>query len=161
VKVKNMKDDRFLLLRALEIAIDGIKKGGGPFGAVVTRNGEIVAEEYNKVVMTNDPTAHAEIMAIRKASKKIGSYDLSDCKLYVSCEPCPMCLGAIYWAGIKSVIYAADRKDAAKAGFNDDFFYNEITLVSGEKKVLLSRLPDVDGKEVFRRWGNYDNKIPY
>ena len=114
-----METDKLFLLRAIEIAGKGIDKGGGPFGAVISNDGIIIAEAYNSVVLNNDPTAHAEILAIRKASATLKSHNLGECTLYSSCEPCPMCLGAIYWAGIKKVVYACDRVDAESAGFSD------------------------------------------
>lgn len=156
-----MKNEKELLLRALDIAIEGINKGGGPFGAVITKNGEIIAEAYNEVVYTNDPTAHAEILAIRKAGELLGSHDLGDCTLYASCEPCPMCLGAIYWAGIKRVYYAADREDAARAGFGDDFFYEELKKDPDERVISFCKIPEVDGNEVFRIWESYEKRIFY
>jgi tRNA(Arg) A34 adenosine deaminase TadA len=156
-----MVNDKKLLIRALDVAMAGIQKGGGPFGAVITRNGEIIAEGFNEVVTTKDPTAHAEIVTIRKACKTAGSHDLSDCTLYASCEPCPMCLGAIYWSGIKRIFYASDRKDAARAGFGDDFFYEEILKTPDQRKISFCQLPEVNGSEVFKMWDRYENKIPY
>src|SRR5450759_1011222 len=123
-----MENDKLFLLRAINIAAAGIKNGGGPFGAVITKEGKIISEAINNVVLTNDPTAHAEILAIRKAASVLKSHDLNKCTLYTSCEPCPMCLGAIYWAGIKKVVYACDRIDAERAGFSDNFIYEEISL---------------------------------
>jgi guanine deaminase len=156
-----MKRDKDFLIRAVKLAEDGIEKGGGPFGAVVVRNGEIISEATNDVVLSNDPTAHAEITAIRKAAKMLGSHDLSDCKLYSSCEPCPMCLGAIYWSGIKTVFFAADRKDAASAGFSDKYIYDEISLSPEDRHIIFQKLAEVDGTEVFRIWNRFENKIPY
>lgn len=161
MKKKKKKSDRELLLRAVEIAAEGIHKGGGPFGAVVERDGEIISEAFNEVVNNGDPTAHAEILAIRRACEKTGSHTLSDCTLYASCEPCPMCLGAIYWAGIKSVIYAADRTDAEKAGFSDKVIYEEILKEPVKRNVKFSKIPDVNGKETFRIWISYEDRIPY
>jgi tRNA(Arg) A34 adenosine deaminase TadA len=157
----NMDDDKNFLIRAVTLAADGIQKGGGPFGAVITKNGQVMAEAYNKVVILKDPTAHAEILAIRQASQKIGSHDLSDCTLYTSCEPCPMCLGAIYWAGIKKVFYAANRKDAANAGFSDEYIYDEIELIPEQRKIIFNHLPEIDGQKVFQIWDLYENKNPY
>jgi len=161
MKKEEKKSDRELLRRAVEIAIEGIHKGGGPFGAVVTRDGEIISEAYNEVVYISDPTAHAEILAIRKACEQTGSHILQDCTLYASCEPCPMCLGAIYWAGIKKVIYAADRLDADKAGFGDKFFYEEMLKDPEKRNLKFRRISGIDGKEAFRIWISYENKIPY
>ena len=159
-KIKK-KSDGELLSRAVEIAAGAIKKGGGPFGAVITRDGEIISEAYNEVVYLSDPTAHAEILAIRKACEQTGSHILGDCTLYASCEPCPMCLGAIYWSGIKKVFYAANRDDAEKAGFGDKFIYAEMLLDPEKRLIKFHRLKGIDGKEPFMIWNSYENKIPY
>jgi guanine deaminase len=149
------------LNRAIKIAEDGIKKGGGPFGAVIVLNGEIISEANNRVVISNDPTAHAEILAIRQASKVLDTHILADCILYASCEPCPMCLGAIHWSGIKTVFFAADRRDAEAAGFSDKLIYDEICLSPEKRQIVFKQLSDVDGIEVFRIWDKFENKIPY
>ena len=156
-----MHDDRAFLKKAIELAAEGIENGGGPFGAVITRDDEIIAEAGNRVVLLNDPTAHAEITAIRQASEVLSTFNLSDCTLYTSCEPCPMCLGAIYWAGIKKVVYSSNRDDAAKAGFNDRFIYDEILLDPAKRKITFFHLKDKKVDEVFRKWEQYENKIPY
>lgn len=153
--------DKQLLIRALDIAMAGIPKGGGPFGAVVAINGKILSEAYNEVVISNDPTSHAEILAIRRACKLIGSHTLSGCTLYTSCEPCPMCLGAIYWSGISRIFYASDRNDAAKAGFSDDIFYREVKKEPDKRQVLFRRIDEVDGTGVFKAWEDFENKIIY
>ena len=156
-----MGNDKIFLRRAVEIAVNGIHNGGGPFGAVIIRNGKIISEAFNRVVLTNDPTAHAEILAIREAASVLKSHDLNECTLYTSCEPCPMCLGAIYWAGIKKVVYACDRNDAEGAGFSDKLIYEEIMLDPADRKISFSRMTDSGGKEVFREWDKLENKIPY
>ena len=156
-----MMGNKDFLVRAIQLAQEGIKKGGGPFGAVVVRNGEIISEATNRVVYSNGPTAHAEILAIRQASKILGTHSLGDCILYTSCEPCPMCLGAIYWSGIKTVFFAADRKDAAAAGFSDEYIYDEINLSPEKRHIKFKRIPDINGIEVFRMWDQFENKIPY
>jgi guanine deaminase len=156
-----MMDDRVLLLRAVELAGNSIRNGGGPFGAVIARNGEILSEASNRVVLNADPTAHAEILAIRLAASELGNHDLSDCTLYTSCEPCPMCLGAIYWAGIKKVVYASDRTDAERAGFSDKLIYDEIMLDPSCRKIAFIRIRDTGSDEVFREWEKTGNKIPY
>ncbi len=153
--------DKDFLERAIKIAYEGIEKGTGPFGAVVVQNGEVISESTNKVVESHDPTAHAEVLAIREAAQKSGTHDLHDCILYSSCEPCPMCLGAIYWSGIKEVYFAADRKDAANAGFNDEFIYDEITLLPEKRNVSFKRIKGVDGREVFKKWERFENKVQY
>lgn len=154
-------EDRSLLLRAIQIAGEGIVNGGGPFGAVVAKEGKIISEETNRVVLDSDPTAHAEVAAIRKASSILKSHDLQGCTLYCSCEPCPMCFGAIYWAGIKKVVYACDRHDAADAGFSDKDIYDEIVLEPSERRIKFVRFEQVEGEEVFKKWERHENKIPY
>jgi guanine deaminase len=156
-----MEDDTLLLQRAIQIAEEAIIKGGGPFGAVIAKEGKILSEAGNRVVLNYDPTAHAEVLAIREASSVLGSHDLHDCTLYCSCEPCPMCLGAIYWAGIKKVVYASDRNDAADAGFSDKDIYNEILLEPPARKIRFKRLELDAGDEVFRKWKSHDTKIQY
>jgi tRNA(Arg) A34 adenosine deaminase TadA len=156
-----MNDDRSLLQRAIKLAEEGISKGHGPFGAVIALDGEIIAEASNSVVKSGDPTAHAEILAIREAASFLRTHDLSSCVLYTSCEPCPMCLGAIYWSGIRKVVYAADRHDAEKSGFSDKFIYDELMLDPGSRKIEFVRLPDEGGEKVFREWDNFENKVPY
>jgi guanine deaminase len=154
-------DDRILLERAVRIAEEGIRKGCGPFGALVTKNGEIIGEAVNMVVLHGDPTAHAEVLAIRKTSEILGTHDLSECTLYSSCEPCPMCLGAIYWAGIKKVVYASDRYEASASGFSDDLIYNELALDPADRKIKFIHYDDAGGEKVFRSWDEFENKVPY
>jgi guanine deaminase len=156
-----MTDDSEFLLRAVELAGNGVNCGGGPFGAVIARNGVIISEAFNRVVLNSDPTAHAEILAIRQAASESGSHDLGECTLYTSCEPCPMCLGAIYWAGIKKVVYACDRIDAENAGFSDKLIYDEILLDPSVRKIAFIRLNVSEGNEVFREWERMDSKIRY
>jgi guanine deaminase len=156
-----MENDKSFLIRAIEIASRGISDGGGPFGAVVVKSNKIIAESCNRVVLNNDPTAHAEILAIRQASLVLKSHELNDCTLYSSCEPCPMCLGAIYWSGIPRVVYSCDRTDAEIAGFSDKLIYKEIMLDPSERKISFIRLTDCGGKEVFRKWDELENKIRY
>jgi len=156
-----MKIDKSFLLRAVEVASKGIDTGGGPFGAVISRDGKIISEANNRVVLNGDPTAHAEILAIRQASSLLKTYDLGDCTLYSSCEPCPMCMGAIYWAGIKKVVYACDRIDAEEAGFSDKLIYDEILLEPGMRKVPFIRLTVPEGKDVFRKWDESETKVRY
>jgi len=156
-----MEEEKKFLVRAVELALKGIKSEGGPFGAVITMDGKIISEAYNKVVLSNDPTAHAEVLAIRQAASVIKSHVLDKCTLYTSCEPCPMCLGAIYWAGIRKVVYACDRNDAEAAGFSDSLIYEEIALSPGNRKISFTRIDDAGGREVFRSWDNLENKIPY
>ena len=156
-----MENDKLFLLRSIEIASNGIEAGGGPFGAVIVKDDKIISEAFNRVVLNSDPTAHAEILAIRQASSILHSHELNECTLYSSCEPCPMCLGAIYWSGIKKVVYACDRTDAEMAGFSDKLIYNEIMLDPSLRKILFIRLTDLGGKEVFRKWDALESKIAY
>ena len=156
-----MEKDRIFLAKAIEIATNGISDGGGPFGAVIVKDNKIISEACNRVVLNNDPTAHAEILAIRQASLVLKSYELNDCTLYTSCEPCPMCLGAIYWSGINKVVYSCDRADAEGAGFSDKLIYNEIMLDPSKRKISFIRLSDSGGEEVFKKWDKLENKITY
>ena len=154
-------EDRKYLEMAIEIAMRNIDTGGGPFGSVVVRNGEVISGSGNTVVSDSDPTAHAEVSAIRKAAAALGSFDLSDCTIYASCEPCPMCLGAIYWAGIRRVVYASDRYSAASAGFSDEMIYREIILSNEDRSIKMDHGMSVEGEAVFEKWDKYPGKIPY
>jgi tRNA(Arg) A34 adenosine deaminase TadA len=156
-----MENDKIFLRRAINIALEGIKVGGGPFGAVLVKDNKIISEAFNRVILNNDATSHAEILAIRMASSVLQSHDLHECTLYSSCEPCPMCLGAIYWSGIIKVVYSSDRIDAEAAGFSDKLIYNEINLEPSKRKILFVRMSDSKGKEVFRKWDGQENKITY
>jgi tRNA(Arg) A34 adenosine deaminase TadA len=159
--LKSMSDDKKFLREAIEIAANGIKNGGGPFGAVISKDGDIIAESNNKVVLNIDPTAHAEILAIREAAGLLKTHDLGGCVLYASCEPCPMCLGAIYWSGIKRVVYASGRSDAAIAGFDDELIYNEISLDPSKRQITFVQIKDNEAEAVFRKWVQYDGKTTY
>lgn len=156
-----MSGDQKFLRKAIKIASAGIYNGSGPFGAVITKKGKVIAQSDNRVILNTDPTAHAEIMAIREASATLGSHDLSGCVLYSSCEPCPMCLGAIYWSGIGKVVYASERTDAAAAGFNDKYIYDEISLDPSGRHIDFQKLEDTEAKEVFMRWNDYEGKVRY
>lgn len=146
---------------AVDIAMGNIKTGGGPFGAVIACGGDIIATAGNRVTAVKDPTAHAEILAIRLAASRLGTHELSGCTLYTSCEPCPMCLGAVYWAGIERVVYSSNRFDAAEAGFSDELIYNEIALPPGDRTISFIHRPVDNGTQVFREWKDYPGKIPY
>lgn len=150
-----------LMQRAIELSIYSVRNGGGPFGAVIAREGEIIAEGSNGVTIYNDPTAHAEVTAIRKACEKLGTFDLTGCEIYTSCEPCPMCLGAIYWAHLDKIYYANDRKDAADIGFDDDFIYQEIEVKPQYRKKPSEILMREEGLEAFRIWNKKTDKIEY
>ena len=150
------------MARAIELAIESVESGhGGPFGSVVVRDGEIVGEGGNRVTSTNDPTAHAEVLAIRQACAKLGVFELKDCELYTSCEPCPMCLGAIYWARPERVYYAATAGDAAAAGFDDSFIYEELKVRQGERKIPFESILRAEGAEPFREWTRKGDRIKY
>jgi len=146
---------------AIDAANENIENGGGPFWALVVRDGKIVGKGGNQVTNNNDPTAHAEIMAIRDASKNLQNYNLSDCVLYTTCEPCPMCLGAIYWARIPHVYYGNDRKDAADIGFDDEFIYREITLPISRRSVLMQSLLSDEAIVTFKQWQAMPHKEAY
>jgi guanine deaminase len=155
-------EHRQYMARAIELARRGVEKNsGGPFGCVVVKGGEIVGEGNNRVTSTNDPTAHAEIVAIRNACNKLGSFQLEGCTIYTSCEPCPMCLGAIYWARPERVFYACDRDDAANIGFDDDFIYEELEKNNGDRKLELTSLMRDEALEVFGQWAAKPDKIEY
>ncbi len=148
--------------RAIGLAVENVEQGrGGPFGAVIARGGEIVAEAANHVTTLPDPTAHAEVLAIREAARKLGTHDLTGCTIYSSCEPCPMCLGAIYWAHLDAVYFAADRQDAAAAGFDDSFLYDEIPLPIERRSRPAIRLADPESSAPFLAWGAKAGKTPY
>lgn len=154
-------DNEQLMRRAIALSIESVNSGGGPFGAVIARNGEIVAEGSNNVTSHHDPTAHAEVSAIREACRKLETFDLSGCDIYTSCEPCPMCLGAIYWAHIDKIYYANDRRDAADIGFDDDFIYQEIALKPTERTKPSEILLREEAIEAFRQWEAKADKTEY
>ena len=149
------------MARAIALSEESVRLGGGPFGAVIARNGEIVAEAANRVTTDCDPTAHAEVSAIRKAAAALGTYDLSGCEIFTSCEPCPMCLGAIYWAHLDKIYYANDRNDAAVAGFDDDFIYREMSLEPQRRHKPSEILMAAEGKRAFMLWDNKEDRTRY
>ncbi len=152
----------YYLKRSIEIAETNCKtNNGGPFGAVIVRNGEIVAECGNSVTTTNDPTAHAEVNAIREACKKLNTFDLSDCEIYASCEPCPMCLSAIYWARIPKLYYAANKHDAKNAGFDDSFIYDELDKNENERSIYIKRINIPTSEQPFEIWKGMSDKVEY
>lgn len=154
-------DKKDLMRRAVVLSEESVKNGGGPFGAVIVKDGEIVAEASNSVTVDNDPTAHAEVNAIRAATRKLGTFDLQGCDIYTSCEPCPMCLGAIYWARLDKIYYANDRKDAARIGFDDDFIYKEIALKPSERSKHMEILLPEEGIRAFQMWEKKIDKTEY
>lgn len=150
------------MARAIELSIENVRTGrGGPFGAVVVKGGAIIAEGANNVTATNDPTAHAEIIAIREACKKLGAFELTGCEIYTSCEPCPMCLGAIYWARPDRVYYGNTAEDAARAGFDDSFIYEEIPQSHAQRKIPMEQIMRDEAIEAFRAWERSANKVRY
>jgi len=148
--------------RAIELAIENARqRGGGPFGAVVAKGGRIIAEGANRVTSTNDPTAHAEVVAIRAACQSLGHFQLDGCEIYTSCLPCPMCLGAIYWARPERVYYASTEKDAAAAGFDDSFIYRELALPPADRRIPLIPLMREASLKAFEVWKNTPGRIEY
>ena len=147
--------------KAIALSIKNIQNGGGPFGAVIVKDGKIVATGINRVTANTDPTAHAEINAIRKASKKLGTFDLTGCEIYTSCEPCPMCLGAVYWAHLDKMYYGNTKADARNIGFNDSFIYDEIELKPEDRQVKTVQLLSGEAIKAFEIWANTENKVAY
>ena len=143
--------------RAIELSIESVNNGTGPFGAVVVKNEKIIAEGSNKVTSTNDPTAHGEIVAIREACKQLNNFSLSGCELYSSCEPCPLCLSAIYWARINKIYYANTREDARKIDFDDSFIYSEIKKNIDERKIPMTQMMRDEALKAFKMWSNSGN----
>lgn len=153
--------DPLMMNIAIEMALTNIDEGGGPFGAVVTYKGKLIAKAGNRVTSELDPTAHAEINAIRIAARKINSYDLEGCCLYSTCEPCPMCFGAIYWSRISKVYYALDRNDASKAGFDDGFIYKEIVLPERQRTISFNKVCLPSSGMIFDKWVAKSDKKTY
>ena len=149
------------MARAIELSIENVHAGGGPFAALVVKDGKIVAEGANSVTFANDPTAHAEIVAIRDACRKLGDFELRGCEIYTSCEPCPMCLGAIYWARPDRVFYACTAEDAAQAGFDDSLIYTEIERPHGQRKIPFQTMMREEALAAFRAWKIKQDKTPY
>ena len=147
--------------RAISLALENIRSGGGPFGAVIAKDGRIVAEGVNRVTANNDPTAHAEVVVIREACRALADFQLAGCDLYTTCEPCPMCLGAIYWARPARVFYASSAGDAAAAGFDDAFIYDELYLPHAAREIPMTQLLREDSLEIFTAWKNSDKKTEY
>jgi guanine deaminase len=155
-------DEQKFLERAIELSRQGMQSGkGGPFGCVIVKDGKIIGEGYNQVVTTNDPTAHAEVVAIRSACNTLNSFQLTGCDVYASCEPCPMCMGAIYWARPRRVIYANTKKEAAAINFDDKFIYDEIEKPCNERAIEFIHHPLKKAIEVFDEWKMMENKIEY
>lgn len=154
-------DDLFMA-RAIQLSINNVRAArGGPFGAVIVKGGQIIAEAANQVTSANDPTAHAEIMAIREACKKLGAFELQRCEIYSSCEPCPMCLGAIYWARLDRIYFSSSAADATQAGFDDSFIYRELGRDPSQRKIPMTQMMREEGLEAFRAWKISENKVEY
>jgi guanine deaminase len=154
--------DNPFMTRAIQLSIENVHAGrGGPFGAVVVKDGTIIGEAANQVTSTNDPTAHAEVLAIRAACKKLGAFELLGCEIYTSCEPCPMCLGAIYWARLARVYFGNADADASKIGFDDSFIYREIGQPHSQRKIPMIQMMREEALTAFRAWENKPDKIEY
>jgi guanine deaminase len=153
--------ERQFLQQAIEMAVENVRRHGGPFAALVVRDGAVIASGMNRVTQTNDPTAHAEVVAIREACRVLGTFHLTGCEVYSSCEPCPMCLGAIYWARPARVIYAAAHEDAAAAGFDDSFIYAQIGIAPSERAIPMIRLRDEGASRPFAEWLARADRTPY
>ncbi|MFJ8259876.1 nucleoside deaminase [Peribacillus asahii] len=147
---------------AVQLAKDNVlAKGGGPFGAVIVKDGKVIGKGCNNVTTTNDPTAHAEVQAIRDACNNLNSFQLDDCEVYTSCEPCPMCIGALYWARPKAVYYACTKEDAAAIGFDDQFIYEELELPIHQRSLQMKKLASPNYDLPFRTWETFSDKVEY
>lgn len=153
-------NEKFMRL-AIEKSLESVDNGGGPFGAVVVKDGEVVAVASNSVTLDNDPTAHAEVNAIRMACKKLGTFDLSGCEIYASCEPCPMCLASIYWARIGKLYYANTKVDADKIGFSDSFIYEEFAKPESERSIKVVKMLRSEAIKAFENWEKKEDKVDY
>jgi tRNA(Arg) A34 adenosine deaminase TadA len=160
--IMDQSQDKIFLERAISLSREGMKGGkGGPFGCVVVKDNQVVAEGCNEVTSSNDPTAHAEVVAIRKACKALNTFQLTGCVIYTSCEPCPMCLGAIYWARPDRVVYANTRQEAALIEFDDEFIYQEINMDLSQRTIPFIHQPHPDATRVFEEWKEWEGKKPY
>lgn len=150
-----------LMRKAIKLSIENIENGGGPFGAVIARNGNIIATGVNRVTAEHDPTSHAEVNAIRSACRALDTFDLSGCEIYTSCEPCPMCLGAIYWAHLDKIYYGNNRTDAGNIGFDDSFIYDEIALPKDRRKLPSENMMSEEAIKAFELWMKKSDKVEY
>ncbi|MBR1632052.1 MAG: nucleoside deaminase [Paludibacteraceae bacterium] len=155
-----MKHEQFMR-QAIDLSIENVRNGGGPFAAVIVKDGQIIATGTNRVTANNDPTAHAEVTAIREACSRLQTFDLSGTTIYTSCEPCPMCLGAIYWAHVDKMYYGNNKNDAAHIGFDDSFIYDEIGLPLSQRRLISTQLMHEEALEAFRTWEKKDDKVEY
>jgi len=156
-----MSEKNLFMMRAIELSVESAKSKGGPFGSVIVKDNKIIAEGSNQVTINNDPTAHGEIVAIRSACQKLNTFNLSGCDLYSSCEPCPMCLSAIYWSRIENVFYANTRIDAKKIDFDDSFIYSEINKDLENRKIKMHQMHRDEALEAFKIWEDKEDKIKY
>ncbi len=156
-----MMNNEDFMREAIKLSIDNIDEGGGPFGAIIVKDGEIVAKGTNRVTVNNDPTAHAEINAIREATQKLGTFDLSGCRIYSSCEPCPMCLGAIYWARLDKIYFANTKTDARDIDFDDSFIYEELERPIEQRKIRTKQILREEAIAAFEKWRNTEGKTEY
>ena len=154
-------EDRRFMKMAIELSIANIDKGGGPFGAVIVHDGKVIAKGANRVVPNNDPTAHAEVVAIRNACRELETFDLAGCTVYCSCEPCPMCLSALYWAGVERICYANTKRDAAAISFDDSFIYDQLRLDYDRRSIHCEHFMRDEALEAFRRWHDKVDKVEY
>jgi len=157
---KNNTDLTFLQL-AIDLAVSSAKQQGGPFGAVIIKNGKIIGQGHNQVTENCDPSAHAEIIAIREACKNLNNHQLNDCTIYSSCEPCPMCMSAIYWARIPKLVFAATAHDAANAGFDDQFIYDELAKPVSQRRILIEHIEHDDANKSFDEWNSNLSRQEY
>jgi len=154
--------DNPFMARAIQLSIENVRsERGGPFGAVVVKGDAVIAEATNQVTSSNDPTAHAEVLAIRDACQKLGVFDLQECEIYTSCEPCPMCLGAIYWARIARVYFANTAADASRIGFDDSLIYRELAQPHSQRRIPMTQIMRKEASAAFREWEDRTNKIAY
>ena len=154
------EDAKFMEM-AIKLSIENIDTGGGPFGAVIVKDGEIIATGTNRVVPDSDPTAHAEVMAIRKACARLGTFQLTGCTIYSSCEPCPMCLSALYWAGVSRICYGNTKDDAKAINFDDSFIYDQLELNYGDRSIKCEHFMRSDALRAFRKWDEKEDKVEY
>ena len=158
--MENRTNEEFLRM-AIRMSVENVERGGGPFAALIVRDGEVVSTGINSVAEENDPTAHAEINAIRAATQKFQRFKLNDCVLFTTCEPCPMCLGAVYWAGISQIYYGNSREDAGKYGFDDSHIYQQIDMALDKRQVRFTRILGKEAIEAFNYWDQKSDKIEY
>ena len=154
-------EDRGFMQKAIDLSIENVANGGGPFGAVIVRNGEIIATGTNRVTANNDPTAHAEVSAIRSACAKVQNFKLEGCTCYTSCEPCPMCLSALYWAGVERIVYGNTKEDAKAINFDDSFIYDEIAKPYAKRAIRFDHMMREEALAGFRAWNNKSDKVEY